>query len=142
MEVGGGPQVGIDHLTRKRAAQSGQWIVSWRLRNEAAEPLTIDAAWLPHGQFRGDRTELRPPLSLPPGQAAELDLPVHWDETAARIENAFLILTVHWRGEPWQILARLTIEVGSDAGPDAQPQNMTVQRVGFSQRQEGRGPVE
>jgi len=127
------PRISVGQVSRRRAAEAGHWIVGWSIRNVGSDPLTIDAAWLPHGQFRGDRTELRSPPTLESGQATELELPVQWDEPVGSIvENAFLILTIRWHEEPWRILTRITVHVDDDGTPDARTQNMTVQQIGFS----------
>ena len=106
--------------------------MGWSVQNLGAEPLALDAAWLPHGQFRGERTDLRSSPTLEPGEATEVELPVRWRELPSIVENAFLILTVRWRGEPWRILARVTVGVDAEGAPDAQTQNMTIQQIGFS----------
>lgn len=123
----------MEQVSRRRAAEAGRWIVGWSIRNVGGDSLTIDAAWLPHGQFRGERTELQSAPTLESGLATELELPVQWDEPAGSIvENAFLILTVRWREEPWRILTRITVHVDDAGAPDARTQNMTSQRVGFT----------
>jgi hypothetical protein len=124
----------VEQIARRSAARAARWIIRWRIQNSSVDALALEAAWLPHGQFRGERTDLEPPISLPPGQATELELPVAWDEPVGSIvENAFLLLTVRWRGEPWRILTRITVYRDADGTPDARTQSMTVQKVGFSQ---------
>jgi hypothetical protein len=109
-------------------------MVGWSVRNVGGDSLSVEAAWLPHGQFRGERTDLQPPITLARNQAAKLELPVTWDEPEGSVvENAFLILTLRWRYEPWRILVRVTVRRDAEGAPDAETQNMTVQKVGFSQ---------
>jgi hypothetical protein len=127
------PSITVEQIARRRAAEAGQWVVGWRIRNVGGDPLTIEAAWLPHGQFRGERTDLQTPVTLGWEQATELGLPVRWDEPVdSVVENAFLILTVRWHDEPWRILTRITVHRDAEGAPDARTQNMTVQKIGFA----------
>jgi hypothetical protein len=49
------------------------------------------------------------------------------------VENAFLILRVLWREEPWRTFARLRVIFDESGGPQATTEVVTVQRVGFSE---------
>ena len=98
--------------------------------------MVLDSAWLPHGRFRGERRELHPSLALGPEEAADVELPVGFDEEPEEVvENAFLILTGLWREEPWRTLVRLTVRAGADGAPRSTTETMTLERVGFSERQ-------
>jgi hypothetical protein len=130
------PVIGVSQ-TSCRPAGPGQWLVTWTIRNPTPEAITLESAWLPHGQFRGERTELNPPPTLAPGASTELALLARCEEgPGSVVENAFIILTANWRNEPWRILVRLTIRIGGDGAPDATTETMTIQPVGFSERRE------
>ena len=128
------PRIAVQQVSRRPGSETGQWIVRWRIENLGPGLLTLETAWLPHGQFRGERTVLRPSPTLDAGQATELELRVHWDEPAGTIvENAFVVLTMRWRHAPWRMLTRVTVGVDAASGPDARTQNTTSQPIGFSQ---------
>ncbi len=97
---------------RRRAALS--WLVTWRIGNGSAVPITVVEAWHPHGRFRSSR--LRRSLRLAPGAAAELELPARIDaKSGDRVENCFLILRVARGGERWRVLSRFTL-IADDEG--------------------------
>ena len=87
-----------------------RWQATWLVHNAGTEPLDLEAAWIPHGRFRGDG---RLPLS---GQIKaladqELEFSVTADETPGTVvDNAFLILRLSQRGVPWRIFIRMRIE--------------------------------
>jgi hypothetical protein len=94
-----------------------RWRVTWLITNEGSDPLALQAAWIPHGRFRGDG---RLPLSgdLP----AESSRRLSFDVTAAEppgtvVENAFLILRVDYAGQPWRIFTRMRVEFSSTGAP-------------------------
>src|SRR5258708_25121859 len=81
----------------------GRWQVTWSITNDGTESLVLEAAWIPHGRFRG---EGRMPLSsqVTPGESAQLKFSVGAAEApAAVVDNAFLILRVMYLGQPWRI---------------------------------------
>jgi hypothetical protein len=99
---------------RRRAA--ARWLVTWRIGNGSALPITVIEAWHPHGRFRSSR--LRRSLRLAPGAAAELDLPARIDaKPGDRVENCFLILRVARGRERWRVLARFTLIAGDEGTP-------------------------
>ena len=127
------PEIAIEQLSAKQAAVAGTWTTAWEIRNLGAAPLTILAARFPHGKFRSGEREFTPAIDLGPKEARKLDLEVRCDESAGtEVENAFLILRVLQREEPWLILARLRVRVSEDGAPAAATELITAQRVGFS----------
>ncbi len=48
------------------------------------------------------------------------------------VENAFLILRVVWRDEPWQVFARFRVVFDDHGGPRTTTELITTQPVGFS----------
>jgi hypothetical protein len=94
-----------------------RWWVSWIVRNDGSVPLELQAAWIPHGRFRGNG---RVPLSgsIAPDDATALSFAVTTEEDAGTVvENAFLILRVLSDGQAWQIFTRMRIEFDAQACP-------------------------
>ena len=128
------PQIAVQQLSAKRRAVADLWTTEWAIRNLSAATLTIIAARFPHGKFRWEEIELTPAVRLEPKEARKLELEVRCGESpGTEVENAFLILRVRWREEPWLILARLRVRVNEDGAPAATTEWITSQRVGFSQ---------
>lgn len=116
--------VGVD-----RGAEG--WRVTCRLENRDARSVRVIGSRLPHGRFRGP--ERAHDLALEPGAEARLELEVRCAEPAGSvIENAFLILRVAVDGEPWRLLARLTVRVDAEGAPIPTVEVLTSQRAGFS----------
>jgi len=127
------PEIAIEQLSAKQAAVAGTWTTAWEIRNLGAPPLIILAARFPHGKFRWEEIEFAPAIDLGPKEARKLELEVRCDEPpGTEVENAFLILRVLQREEPWLILARLRVRVSEDGAPAAATELITAQRVGFS----------
>jgi hypothetical protein len=136
-EAASAPRIDVQQLSQRPGAQSGEWIVGWSVKNLTADALTLESAWLPHGQFRCERTALPSAATLEAGAVAEIELNAHYAEAPVSVvENAFLILTARWRNHPWRILARLTVRIADDGGPETETETMTIQQVGFSERRE------
>jgi hypothetical protein len=129
-----GPRVSVEQAARRAGTASDRWFVTWDLRNLGQHPLQLLAARLPHSRFRSEERELGPLPSLLPGERARLEFPVACGGPPGTIvENAFLILRVLWREEPWRIFARLRVIFDEYGGPQATTEVVTVQRVGFSE---------
>lgn len=127
------PRVELVQLFQKPSVSPGAWDVAWSIGNPTPDPLTLESAWLPHGQFRSERIDLRSIPVIGPDETVHVQTTVRFDEPpGAVVENAFFILTARWRNEPWRILARLTVRMDSD-GPAAETETMTIQQVGFSE---------
>lgn len=127
------PQIAVEPASHRPGASPSEWLFAWEITNLGSEPLQVHGAWIPHGRFRGDRRELDPKAALPGGQSARIELPVRCAEPPGTVvENAFLILNVGWRHEPWRIFVRLRITFDGDGVPADTVELITVQRVGFS----------
>lgn len=127
------PRIVVEPASHRPGSVPGEWLFGWEIRNLRSDPLEVETAWLPHGRFLGDRRELDPRAVLPAGQSARLELLVRCAEPPGTVvENAFLILNVGWRQEPWRILVRLRITFDGDGVPADTVELITVQRVGFS----------
>lgn len=127
------PQVQVELASRRPSSVSGLWLMAWRVQNVGASPLELLATWLPHGLFRSARRELAPTLDLPPGQSAQIELPVACRETPGTVvENAFVILSARWQGAPWRIFARLRVTIDQSGAPHPTTEVVTTQPVGFS----------
>ena len=123
----------LDQVSRVRAPSPGQWLMSWQIQNLGQGMLKILSARLPHGRFRCEEGELDPILVMQPKESALLDFSVKCEEPPGTIvENAFLILSVLWEGEPWRILARLRVSINEGGAPETTTELVTTQPVGFS----------
>ena len=111
--------------------QHGRWRVSWLVANEAAEPLELHAAWIPHGRFRGDG-HLPLALSVPGGGSARLEFAVATAGAAGEvIRNAFLILQLSGPsgGSTWRVFTRMRVEFDAQARPKPIVELVTSQSV-------------
>src|SRR5260221_7594356 len=105
----------------------GRWQVTWLVTNDGVGSLTLEAAWIPHGRFRGDG---RIPLSkdLHAGASAKLTfLVTAQGQVGTTVENAFLILRVVYDGQPARIFSRMRIEFDAQAVPRPVIELITVQ---------------
>ena len=128
-----GPKVGVAPMGFRPSEPRGHWLGTWQVRNDGTEPLTLLSAWEPHGRFRAVERSLSDAPVLEPSESLELVLPVAFDETpGTEVENAFLILRLLERNDPWRVLARLTARAEPDGGLSARVEIVTTQRVGFS----------
>jgi hypothetical protein len=122
--VGEAPALTVSSVTCRPGSSAVQhpgdavrWQTTWVVHNAGPEPLALEAAWIPHGRFRGDG---RLPLSaaISSGTAQELEFVVTADEPPGTVvENAFLILRVNVHGMPWRIFIRMRIEFDSSSVP-------------------------
>jgi hypothetical protein len=118
------------------ASACGRWLCTWRIQNLSQEPLQLLSVGLPHSRFRSEEQELSPAPELLPGESAHLTLPVACCEPMGTVvENAFLILRVLWREQPWRIFARLRVVFAQDSVPENSTVVITTQPVGFSSPQ-------
>jgi hypothetical protein len=115
-----------------RAAGDGRWEITWLLTNDGPESLDLEAAWIPHGRFRGEgRLALSGDLHA--GASTQLIFSVTAREGAGTsVENAFLILRVRSRGTPWRIFTRMRIEFDAQAIPRPVVELITVLRSDVS----------
>jgi len=127
------PQVLVQQVGSSADSSPGSWLVAWNVRNIGQDPLEIVAGRLPHSQFRAEERQLSRNLFLPPGQSARVEFEVACrGAPGAVIENAFLILSVRWSGQPWRILARMRVVLDEESGPQTITELVTTQRIGFS----------
>jgi hypothetical protein len=127
------PQVRVRPVSVRPGEGPGQWLVTWRVQNAGGGPLRLLATWLPHGLFRCPEREAPQAGDIPPGGHLLLELPVRCQEApGAVVENAFLILRLLWRGEPWRVLARLQVQVDRSGTPQNKVVALTAHPVGFS----------
>lgn len=128
-----GPNVVVESACRGAASACGRWLCTWRIHNLGQEPLELLAAGLPHSRFRSEEQELSPAPKLLPGESARFALAVACCEPAGTVvENAFLILRVLWREQPWRIFARLRVVCDQHNVPENSTEVVTTQPVGFS----------
>jgi hypothetical protein len=128
-----GPTVVVESACRCTASACGRWLCTWRIQNLGQVPLQLLSAGLPHSRFRSEEQELSPAPELLPGESAQLTLAVACCEPAGTVvENAFLILRVLWRDQPWRIFARLRVVFDQQGVPENSTVVITTQPVGFS----------
>jgi hypothetical protein len=133
------PSVIIESACPGAATACDRWLCTWRIQNLSPEPLQLLAAGLPHSRFRSEEQELSPAPKLLAGESARLALVVACREPAGTVvENAFLILRVLWREQPWRILARLRVVFDQHGVPENSTEVVTTQPIGFSSPQAGK----
>jgi hypothetical protein len=106
-----------------------RWSATWLVSNDGPAPLELNAAWIPHGRFRGlDRVALS--CELAAGASTRLTMSVETAEAPGTIvENAFLILRVTLQGHPWRIFTRMRIEFSSSGEPMPIVEVVTTQSI-------------
>jgi hypothetical protein len=124
------PSVGVECVRVRPLGERGLWDISWRVRNLGTEPILLREAWLPHGRFRAPRVSYEPPRTIEAGEDVELSFGVAVDEPpGVEVENAFVILNVGWRGDPWRIFARIRVVVGPGGTPNPLTETYSQQRI-------------
>ena len=127
------PQLSVESIACGTGGGPGKWRCAFTLSNRGQAAFQILEAWLPHNQFFSQRSLLHPPLSLPAGAEASLDVDVDFAEApGVQVANAFLILRVDQGGRPWRVFARLLPVAQSDGKPAVLCESVTAQPVGFS----------
>jgi len=99
------------------------------MRNAGPAALGLEAAWIPHGRFRGDGRML---LSSELGarESRRLDFGVSAAEPPGTVvENAFLILRVSSEGRAWRIFTRMRIEFDAESTPRPIVELVTTQAL-------------
>ncbi len=128
------PQVIIEQASRSRGSEPDCWLVTWRIRNLGQEPLQILSGRLPHGLFRSAERELTMIPKLPPNGNARIEFPVVCNgHPGTAVENAFLILRVHWLDEPWWVFVRMRIAFDHQGAPHSMTEMVTTRQIGFSE---------
>ena len=137
METAPAPSLSVSRVTCRAVSGCGvqhpgdavRWTCTFVLHNEGTLPLELEAAWIPHGRFRGDG---RLPVSgqIGPGATQELEFAVTAEEPPGTIvENAFLILRVRVAGAAWRVFIRLRIEFDLAARPTPVVEAITTQSL-------------
>lgn len=128
-----GPAISLRQGATNRAEVHGPWLISWEVLNHAAEPITIIAVRLPHGQFKSDEQHFMPTLHLASGETERFQISVRCDEPPGLVtENAFVIFTVDWLATAWRIFVRIRVVVSLEGAPETTTALITTQKVGFS----------
>src|SRR5262245_8263301 len=129
------PQVEVKQISVSKNLAPGRWLLVWEIRNLSPAQLVIVAARLPHGQFRCAEWKLSPAPTIPPDHSDRLQCDVECpQDPGSVVENAFIILHVLWRDQPWRIFVRLRVSIDAAAAPHSTPENITTQQIGFSER--------
>jgi hypothetical protein len=130
------PEIAVRQVSAEASGSAELWKVAWLVKNRAPQPLRILELQLPHGQFKAEPSVFEPPVDLNPGGEKEFHTVVRCSEPAGLVtENAFLIFHVIWNAQPWRIFVRARVVAASDGMPRAEPESITTQSVGFSQRE-------
>ena len=127
------PDIALAQVSAAPTRFQGQWCISWRVTNNAAEKLLISSARLPHGQFKSEEINFQPAVELHAGEKFLFEANVHCDEPVGLVtENAFVILYVEWREQAWRIYVRIRVTIDSNGEPQTATELITTQKVGFS----------
>lgn len=127
------PQISLHQVSVDRHGVMEYWSIGWRITNRGAEPLSVLAARMPHGQFKSEEIRFEAPLDLSPGGSEQFQTSVRCHEPSGLVtENAFVIFHVVWLSEPWRIFARVRVVVDADGKPSAVTESVTTQKIGFS----------
>jgi hypothetical protein len=103
------------------------------MHNLGRDPVVLLSTWLPHDKFAHPQQGIDPPLELAPEGSTVLELPVACHELPGSVvENAYVILRVLWRGQPWRVFIRLRVTVDNSSIPQHMCESVTVHPVGFS----------
>jgi hypothetical protein len=127
------PSIGVEEVERSRSANSGEWLFTWRVRNQTEKPMRPVSVRVPHGKFKAEECKFLPSEEIAAKDSFVLEVAVTCQEPPQTIiENAFLILLVDWQESKWRFFVRLQIRVNQQGEPESETESITVQRVGFS----------
>lgn len=127
------PAIGLQQIAAEQPGATACWSIIWRLTNKGDGLLKVLAVRIPHGQFKGEELRFEPPIELLPGKSDQFHVAVRCDEPTGLVtENAFIIFSVIWSGDPWRVFVRLRVTVTADGRPETATESITTQRVGFS----------
>jgi hypothetical protein len=127
------PRLLIEAAHCHAGTAQGQWLAAWRLHNLERDPVGLLSTWLPHDKFANPHQGIDPPVQLAPGGSTMLELPVACHELPGSVvENAYIILRILWRGQPWRVFVRLRVTVDDASIPQHICESVTVHPVGFS----------
>jgi hypothetical protein len=128
------PQIVLTQVSAERRGVIERWSIDWLVENESANALHILAVRLPHGQFKSDERRFEPAIELSAGERRQFQTFVRCDAPAGLVtENAFVIFSINWLGEPWRVFVRLRVVMTSDGRPETATELITAQKVGFSE---------
>jgi hypothetical protein len=128
-----GPCLLLEAASARATAVRGQWLVAWRLQNLGQEPIEVLFIWLPHDKFFSGQQTRNPPLRLLPQESTLLELQVVCHEPPGSVvDNAFIILRLLWREQPWRVFVRHRVVLDTTGTPQHVCQAVSVQPVGFS----------
>jgi hypothetical protein len=131
--MSGEPQIEVEQAECGTSNNPAQWLFKWRVRNVTATPMNLLSVRVPHGKFKADERTLGPAAKIAAQGSLTLDLIVACQEPPNTIiENAFLILLVHWQENQWRFFVRLRIMIDHRGHPGTTTESITVQQVGFS----------
>ncbi len=129
----GEPVIHVQPAPLAPGSSPSEWRVAWQIENRGDRPLTLLAAWLPHGKLRAAERALEPPPRLLPGERARLELTAAFEEAPGTVvENTFVILRALWGNEPWRIMVRLLITTDDRGAPVNTIELITAHPIGFS----------
>ena len=127
------PSIAVEQVEPSRSENSELWLFKWRMLNRTQAAMRLFSVRVPHGKFKAEEREFRPPVKIPAQDQFILDLAVACEEPPNTIvENAFLILLVNWQENLWRFFVRLRITVDQQWVPETITESITVQQVGFS----------
>ena len=127
------PEIALHQVSVDRHGVMECWNIGWRITNRGAQPLSVLAAHLPHGQFKSEEVRFAPRLDLAPGANEQFQTSVRCHEPSGLVtENAFVIFHVIWLAQQWRFFARVSVVVDADGTPGATTESVTTQKVCFS----------
>ena len=130
------PRISVEQSGRALLDEQGLWPITWRIHNLEKEPMTIRAAQLPHGQFKGEQRTFEKGLTVGARDSTFLKCSVICQGASGSVvDNVFLILHVDWRQSAWRIFVRLQVVFDKKAEPRTKIELITTQRAGFSRDQ-------
>ena len=128
------PRIVLTQVSAESDGVMACWSIDWLVENKSANTLHVLAVRLPHGQFKSDERRFDPAIELSAGARKQFQTFVRCDEPAGLVtENAFVIFSVNWLGEPWRVFVRLRVVMSSDGRPETATELITAQKVGFSE---------
>jgi hypothetical protein len=124
------PRVGVTVDAVEPDLEPGRWRVAWVIRNEGADTIALESAWVPHGRFRGEG-RLSIDHELEAGESRRLEFRVAAREAPSTVvENAFLILRARSQEHGWRIFTRMRVEFDSQGVPRPICELTTVATIG------------
>jgi len=127
------PEIELRQGATEPAASTGHWNIAWTVQNKGHGALEIQVVRLPHGQFKSEELRFEPALHFAPQASGRFQIRVRCHEPAGLVtENAFVIFSVIWLGEPWRVFVRMRVVVTPEGEPETATELITAQKIGFS----------